>query len=399
MFRALESANLRRFFLGQTISQSGTWVQKLAIGILVLRLTDSGVALGLATAAQFGPLLVLGAFAGVLCDRLDRHRLLLAVNLAGLVVGTAFAVIVVTGVTALWAIYVATLATGIVQAFENPARRVFIADLVDPEHIQSAVGLNSSVMTICDLTALAVAGALIGGPGIEWCFVVNPLSFIPQLVLFTRMDRSTLQPRTRASRARGQSREGIRYVWNERALRHPMLLMAAAGMFGFGAHPVVVPLFATRDLGGGAGTYTLLLMCISAGEMVGALASAQRMSSNIGFLARVSVAIGVSNLALALAPTTGFAAVLALPLGCSLILLVAGTNAWLQMRAEPFVRGRVLSLVSMVAIGSGALGGPLVGTVSEVVGARWAFVLAGVVSAAAGLAVAALHRRTPRAMA
>jgi MFS family permease len=395
MFRALESPNLRRFFVGQVLSQSGTWVQKLAIGIFVLRITDSGIALGLATAAQFGPLLLLGPWAGVLCDRLDRHRLLLAVNIAALVVGTAFATIVVSGITSLWVIYVATLATGVVQAFENPTRRVFISDLVDPEHIQSAVGLNSTVMTICDITALAIAGVLIGGPGIEWCFVVNVVSFVPQLVLFARMDRSSLQPRTKAVRARGQSMEGIRYAWRNQTLRYPMILMGAAGMFGFGAHPVVVPLFATRDLGGGTGTYTLLFMCISLGEMIGSLASAQRASSNTRFLARTSIAIGLANLVLATAPNTALAALLALPVGCSLILLVAGTNAWLQTRADPLMRGRVLSLVSMVAIGSGALGGPLVGVVSEALGVRWAFVLAGLVSSAVGLGVLRRHLPAP----
>jgi hypothetical protein len=189
--------------------------------------------------------------------------------------------------------------------------------------------------------------------------------------------------------------EGIRYAWRDQTLRYPMILMGAAGMFGFGAHPVVVPLFATRDLGGGTGTYTLLFMCISLGEMIGSLASAQRASSNTRFLARTSIAIGLANLVLATAPNTALAALLALPVGCSLILLVAGTNAWLQTRADPLMRGRVLSLVSMVAIGSGALGGPLVGVVSEALGVRWAFVLAGLVSSAVGLGVLRRHLPAP----
>jgi hypothetical protein len=188
--------------------------------------------------------------------------------------------------------------------------------------------------------------------------------------------------------------EGVRYALRTPELRYPLLLLGALGMFGFGAHPVLIPLLATRDLAGGTGTYTLLFMCLTLGEMAGSLASAQRAGSNLRFLAMCTVAFGLANTVLATGPNTAAAALLALPVGFALVLTLAGTNARAQLDSAPEMRGRVLSLVSMVAIGGGALGGPLVGWVSELAGARSGFVLSGVASGAVGLVVL---RQTTRA--
>jgi len=392
MFSSLRSANLRRFFLGQALSQSGTWMQKLAISILVLRLTDSGVAVGLAAFAQFGPLLALGPWAGVLCDRLDRHRLLFAINGAGALVAATFAAMGLTGITPLWMVYTATLAAGLVQAFENPTRRNFLSDLVEPAFIQNAVSLNAAIMTVCEVVALAMGGLLIGGPGIGWCFVVDAATYVPQLILFARMDRTALRPRVLTPRATGRLVQGLRYVWRTRAIRFPLILLAAVGMFGYGTYPVLVPLLASRDLAGGSATYTVLFLSISTGEMVGALAIARRTSSGLGPLARRSVVFGIANSALGFAPNVAVAAPLAMCVGFTLIRIVVGINGWVQLEAAADMRGRVLSLVSVATVGLGAIGGLLVGIVAQLAAAPAAFALGGLVCAVVGSVIGIIVR-------
>lgn len=373
-FRSLRSHNFRLFFGGQIISQTGTWMQMVAIGLLVLDLTDSGVAVGLVTAAQFIPILVLGAWAGLLSDRSDRHRLLLLMNAIGAVVAAAFAVLVLTDSAALWSIFLLTFAAGTVTALENPTRRAFVTDLVDETDVPNAVGLNSTLMTGSRVIGPAVAGALIAGPGIGWCFAVNALSYLPQLWLFARMDRSRFRALERVAKAKGQLREGFRYVWASSELRLPLLLVAAVGTLAFN-FSVILPLFATRDLDGGPATYTTLFSIMSIGSVFGALAIARRTHADTQFLARGTLALAVSMFALAAAPSTTMAALLVLPVGVTSVMVISGSNAVVQLSATPAMRGRVLALLAVVFLGSTPIGGPIAGIVSEELGARWALAM------------------------
>lgn len=386
-FRSLEYPNFRRFAIGQAISQTGTWMQSVAVGILVLRLTDSGVALGLTTVAQFGPLLLLGPWAGLLSDRVDQHHLLLWVNVGGAAVALAFAAVVLPGDPPLWSIYLLATAAGVVQALENPVRRVFVTQLVDEHLITNAIALNSTVMISAEAAGLALAGVLIGWPGITACFAVNAVSFVPQLWLFARMDRGamTFQPRTR--RAKGQTRAGFEHAWQTPRLRLTMLLLAAVGMFGFTAHTVALPLLAVRDLNGSSRTYTVLLTAVSVGSLAGALVCARRNAPDTTALARAAIAFGMLNAVLAAAPTTPIAVVLAIPVGYAIMITVGGLNSSVQLMTPPQLRGRVMSLVSMVLIGSSPIGGLLIGWTAEWAGARVALAAAGAVSVVAGVVV------------
>ena len=385
-FRAFQYPNYRRFFFGQAISQCGTWMQSVTVGIVVLHLTNSGVALGLTTLAQFGPLLVLGSWIGLLCDRLDQHKLLVAVNGAGAVVAAVFAVVVLAGDPPLWAIFALTTASGIVLAVENPVRRVFVAELVDEDVIANATALNSTVMITAEAVGLAVAGLLIGGPGVGIVFVINAVSFVPQVALFARMDRRQLRRQARVARGKGQSWEGAAFAWRTPELRVQLVLMAAIGMFGFSAHTVALPLLATRDLHGDARTYTWLLTALSVGSLAGALASARRTSVPTRSLAKAAIAFGVCNGVMGLSPTALIAGLVALPVGFTVMISVAGMNASVQLSTPPQLRGRVMALVSIVLVGSGPIGGPIVGWVSEQFGAPAALVIGGVVAVAAGAA-------------
>jgi MFS family permease len=383
-FRSLRVRNFRLFFLGQIISQTGTWMQMIAIGLLVLAITDSGVAVGLVTAAQFLPILVLGAWGGVLADRRDRHHLLIWLNVAGALVATAFALLVLTGSEALWSVYALTFAAGTVTALENPARRSLVTDLVAQKDVPNAVGLNSTLMTTSRVIGPALGGLLIAGPGIGWCFAVNALSFAPQIWLFLRMDRARFRPTVRVAKAKGQLREGLRYVWGQPELRLPLLLVAAVGTMAFN-FSVILPLFAMRDLDGSATTFTLMMSTMSLGSVIGALTIARRTHADTSFLARCALALGVAMTILAIAPGTLTAYLAVVPVGVTSIMVVSGANAVVQLATAPEMRGRVLALIAVVFLGSTPIGGPITGWISESFGARWALVLGALTCLAAGL--------------
>lgn len=387
VFASLSNANYRRFFAGQVISQSGNWMRIAAVSIQVLHITDSGVALGMVTFAQFFPLLVLGPWAGVLCDRVDRHRLLLALTVAGALVAGAFATLAVLGEPPLWAFYVCTLAAGVVWALENPVRRVFPVDLVGDDLIANATSLNATIMITSEVVGMGLAGLLVGGPGLTACYVLNAACFLPQLVLFAGMDRTKFRPGVPVERAKGQMIAGFRYAWDEPELRLSMLLLAGMGMFGFSTHTVVVPLLAERDLGGNAQTFTLLLGALSLGSLGGSLHSARQRTHDPRAPARAAVAFGVLNGLMGLAPNITLAVIAATGAGYLCVVAAAGTNTLLQLRTAPHMRGRVMSLGAMLMLGTGPIGGPIVGWIAEHAGAPTSLAFGGTVAALTALYV------------
>jgi MFS family permease len=385
-FRSLESPNLRRFLTGQAVSQAGNMMQMVAAALLVLDLTDSGIVLGLVAVAQFGPLLVLAPLVGLLCDRVDRHRLLLVVNGLGACVAALFAAVVLMGDPPVAMVFVLAGAAGLVQALDNPTRRVFISELVPDAQLTNAVGLNASMMLTAEVAGLALAGVLVGGPGLGMCFAVNALTFAPKLYLFAGMDRRAFRP-VLAAATRGPAREGFLYAWRTPDVRIPLLLLFVVGTFGFNAHAVAIPLLAERELGGNARTATVLLAAISVGSLVGALHSARRTELPIRGLAFAAIAFGVCNAALGLAPSPAVAILLALPVGYTSLLAIVAVNSSVQLRTVPHMRGRVMALVSIVLLGTGPIGGPLVGWVAERAGTPAALVLGGLLCVLAGLVV------------
>lgn len=368
-FRSLRTRNFRLFFFGQLISQTGTWLQSVAVIWVVLQLTDDGVALGLATAAQFLPVLVLGAWAGVVADRVDRHRFLLGTQLAFALVAAAFTAMMFLDLESLPAIYLLSGLFGIITALDNPARRAFVVEMVDETDVPNAVGLNSALMTGSRVLGPALGGVIITVYGADWAFALNTVTYAAVLVALVRIDRSLLRSATRVVRGSGQLREGFRYVWGTPELRLPLVLMAVVGTLTF-EYQVTLPLLAERSLDGDAGTFTLLYSAMSAGSLVGALLIARRTHADTRLLARASVALGGFTALLAIAPTTPWALVAVVPVGLSMIFLISGSNAVIQLHAEPSMRGRALALTAVVFLGSTPIGGPIAGAVSEHLGAR-----------------------------
>jgi MFS family permease len=368
-FRSLHTRNFRLFFVGQLISQAGTWMQSVAVVWVVLDLTDDGVALGLVVALQFLPMLVLGPWTGLLADRVDRHRLMIGTQIAFTALAVAFSVVTLTGRTTVAAMYVLSAVFGIITAVDNPARRVLVAELVGPEDVPNAVGLNSALMTGSRVVGPAAAGALIAGPGAATCFVVNAVTYLAVIAALVRMDRSTFRSPPLVARAKGQLRAGFRYVWQTPELRVCLGLVGVAGVTVFNFQ-VTLPLLAERTFDGDATTFTLLYATMSLGSVAGALSVARRREVDMSFLVRTGTGLTVSTLALALAPTLPLAVAAAVPVGFSSIYLISGASAAVQLAADPSMRGRVLALLAMLFLGSTPIGGPIAGWVSEVTNPR-----------------------------
>ncbi|MFS8481770.1 MAG: MFS transporter [Acidimicrobiia bacterium] len=391
-FRSFAHRNFRLFFLGQMVSQAGTWMQSVAIVWLVLQLTGDGLALGLVTAAEFLPVLVLGAWAGVVADRADHHRLMTLTQVAFLGLSVVLSAVTLTGAATVPLLLVLSLVFGTINAFDNPTRRALVVELVPRHDVPNAVGLNSALMTGARVVGPAIAGAVIAGPGPGAAFVLNSVTYLAVIVALLRLDRSAIRPAPRVARAKGQLRAGLRYAWRTPEVRVPLVMLAVVGMLAFN-HQVTLPLLAERTFRGTATTYTLLLATMSAGSVAGALTVARRSDVTPAALVRSVAGVAVASAALAVAPTLPLALVAALALGFTSIGLVSGANAVVQLRAAPAMRGRVLALLSVVFLGSTPIGGPIVGWVAEVTNPRAAVALGG----AGALAVLAWALRQLRA--
>ncbi|MCA1656557.1 MAG: MFS transporter [Actinobacteria bacterium] len=394
-FRSLQIRNFRLFFVGQAVSQTGTWLQLVAQTLLVLELTQSGVALGVVTAAQFLPILVLGAWGGVVTDRVDKRRLLTVTQSAMMALALVMGGLVLSGHATVNWVYLLALLTGVGTAFDNPARRVLVNELVPERAVTNAVSLNSTLMTGSRMVGPAMAGVLVATVGIGWCFVVNGLSFVAVLVALRRIDPAAMRVGARSAKGeKGQLRAGLRYVWATDELRVPLLMLGAVTVLAFNFQ-VLTPLFAVRTLHGGTGAYTALASTTSAGAVLGSLWLARREALTMRLLATACVAFGAASVAFALSPTLLLAALSGVLVGTTSIVVLSGTNAVLQLRASPEMRGRVLALFTVVFLGSTPIGGPIAGWMAEAFGVRVALGVGAVTALLSGAVV--LARRRPAA--
>lgn len=390
MFRSLHIPNYRRYFIAQTISMTGTWLQAVAQIWLVLRITGSPVALGITSALQFTPMLLFGAWGGVIADRFDKRRILMITQVLAAVIALALGILTVTGIVTLWMVYVLTALWGVVIMIDNPTRQSFVSELVDAEHLSNAVGLNSTVLTAARTAGPAVAGILISTVGIGICFLLNALSYIVVIGALARMDVDELHQTDLVPRGKGQLREGFRYIWANPVLRSTLLLMAVVGTLAFNFR-MFVPLLADKVFSGNAATFGLLSAMMGVGTIFGALTSAAMSRPTRKLLLASALTFGAFLVALGLAPTLTWAMVVIVPMGAASILFAATANSTLQMEAAPAMRGRVMALYAVVFLGSTPVGGPLMGYVAEHMGTRAAVALSGIATLVA--AIFALRKR------
>jgi MFS family permease len=391
-FGSLAYRNFRLFFVGQTISQVGTWLTQVALALFVLELTDDGVAVGLLVAFQFLPVLLIGPWAGLVADRSDKRRLLLVTQTCAMGQSFLLTALAAMGDPPIAALYGAALLGGLATALDNPARRSFVVEMVPEERVQNAVSLNTALMTGSRIFGPAIAGLLVSTVGYTWCFLLDSVSYLAVLTSLYRMRTEELRPAPPASRAKGQVRAGLRYVWTTPALRISLIMMAVVGTLAFN-FSVVLPLFVTRSLDGTPAEFTLLFSALSAGSMAGALWSARRSAIRMRHIVWASGLYGVAMLLLAVMPGLGWAFPAAVFVGVSSVAFMTTSTTLLQLRADPSMRGRVLALQAMVFLGSTPIGGPVLGLICERYGARAGLAVGGAACLAAAAYGAAAGRR------
>ncbi|MFE4544245.1 MFS transporter [Arthrobacter sp. NPDC056727] len=396
-FRALGNPNYRLWAGGALVSNIGTWMQRVAQDWLVLTvLTDhSGTAVGITTALQFLPMLLLGPYAGVLADRYPKRAILLwtqsAMGLCGLVVG----LLVVTGSAQLWQVYAAALFLGLASAIDGPARQAFVSELVGQEDIANAVSLNSASFNTARLTGPAIAGVLIAWAGTGPVFLLNAASFIAVIISLTRIRRSELAPAVRAVRGKHQVAEGLAYVRRRPDLVLILVLVAILGAFGMN-FPITNALMSTAEFGMGPGEFGLLGSVMAVGTLSGALLAARRARPRLRFLLGGALGLGLFTLIASVSPSFWLYAAVLVPVGLASLTFLNSCNTSIQLSVEPQFRGRVLALYLATLQGGTALGAPLMGWLGTTFGARWSVAAGGAVVLLAGLlAVAAVVRKSP----
>jgi MFS family permease len=385
-FSSLKVRNYRLFFVGQAISLTGTWMQGVAQSWLVLKLTNSGSALGIAIALQFLPVLVVAPYGGVLADRFPKRRLLVITQASAAALALALGTLVATGLIRLWMVYVLALALGVVNAIDNPTRQSFVHELVGRDTLRNAVTLNSLEVNLCRVIGPAVAGVLIATVGLAPCFILNGLSYFAVLWCLWRMTGSELHKSALVKAAKGQIREGFAYVRRNPLIMDILLMMAIVGTLTY-EFQVTLPLLAKFTFGGDASSYAMLTSATGVGAVFGGLFTAGRRTASIRGLTLASLGFGITVLAVSVAPTMLVALLGMVLVGVFSIAFTSLTNTILQIESAPTMRGRVMSLWSVAFLGSTLLGAPVIGWIGENVGPRWSIAtggLAALVAAALG---------------
>ena len=396
-FRALQNPNYRLWAGGALVSNIGTWMQRVAQDWLVLTvLTDhSGTAVGITTALQFLPMLLLGPYAGVLADRHRKRVILLwtqsAMGLCGLVVG----LLVVTGAAQLWQVYAAALCLGLASAIDGPARQSFVSELVGQDHIANAVSLNSASFNTARLTGPAIAGVLIAWVGTGPVFLLNAASFAAVLVSLARIRASELVPAAPAVRSKHQVAEGLGYVRRRPALGLILVLVGSLGAFGMN-FPITNALMATAEFGMGPGEFGLLGSIMAVGTLAGALLAARRSRPRLRFLLGGALGLGFFTLIGSVSPSFWLYAAILVPVGLASITFLNSCNTSIQLSVEPQFRGRVLALYLATLQGGTALGAPFMGWLGSTFGARWSVAAGGAVVLLTGLLAVIVVVRSSR---
>jgi len=386
-FDSLSVPNYRRYFTGQVVSITGNWMQTVAEMWLVVQLTDSGLAVGLTAALQFLPILLLGAYGGVIADRRDKRRLLMVTQALMAIPALTLLVLSATDVVHVWMVFALVLARGTVNAIDNPARQAFVMEIVGADRVVNAVSLNSVIVHSARIAGPALAGGLIAAIGVTPCFGANAASFVVMIFALRAMDPKLLHRSPLAARGRGQIRAAVAEVRRRPELRIPLGMMVAIGTLSFNFQ-VLMPLFARFTWHGTATTYAVLMSAMGVGSVAGALLAGARGRVTPQLLVLSAALFGGAQLLAAVAPTEAFQVLALIPLGAASVTFAAGVNSSLQIASQGELRGRVMALYSVVFLGSTPIGAPLIGWIAEVAGPRWGLVIGGV----AALATAAWAR-------
>lgn len=386
-FASLRLHAYRLWFAGAIVSNVGTWMQRVAQDwyVLTVLTDDSGVAVGIVTALQFLPILVLSPYAGLVADRVPRRTLLIVTQAAQGLLALGLGALALAGVAQLWMVYVFALLLGVAGAFDAPARQTFVAQLVPPETLPNAVALNSAAFTGARMVGPAVAGLLVAAVGPGWVFLINGASFAATIVALAALRARDLLPMPRAPQRKGGVREGLAYVRGRPDIVLIMVVLGVVSAFGLNFQ-LTSALMARQEFGLGAAAYGVLGSIMSIGSLAGSLLAARRSTLRLRIILGSAFAFGVAMAVQAVAPSYLVYALACIPLGFAALTMMTSANALVQMSTAPVMRGRVMALYMMVFLGATPIGSPVVGWIGEELGPRWAVGI----GALASIAVAAL---------
>jgi MFS family permease len=382
--------NYRLFAGGQLVSLTGVWMQYTAQDWLVLALGGRGTGLGVTLALQFGPMLLVGLYAGVLADRFDKRRLLLITQATAGLLAACFAALLAAGLASLPGVFVFAGLLGIVFAVDSPTRQAFVIEMVGPDRVANAVALNSVTFNSARVVGPAIAGAVLAAAGAvtgsAWVFAANAASYAAVLTGLALMRTAELHPARPVARAAGQLRAGLRYARAHRTIMLTLVLVGVVGTLGVN-FPVTVALMAREEFHGGAASYGLFTSVLAAGSLIGAARSTRRRTPRLVTLVRSAGAFGVCELVAAAAPTPLLFALALVPTGTAVLVFTTTANASVQLATDPGMRGRVMSLYLLVFLGGTPVGAPAIGALSQWLGPRAGLAAGGIACAVAAAAV------------
>jgi len=393
-FASLSIRNYRIWFLGALVANVGTWMQRVAQDWLVLtELTDhDGLAVGVVTALQFAPAVVLTPVAGIVADRFDPRKILIVTQGLLGVLAALLGFLVLSGRAELWHVYVLALGLGIVSALDAPARQVFVSALVPAERLGNAVSLNSASFNAARLVGPGVAGLAIAAVGTGWVFLINAASFAFTIAAMFAMRTSELERLPRASRSPGALRAGVRYVRGRSDIVVILVVLFVVAAFGLNFQ-LTSAVMATEVFGRDAEGYGILGSVLAIGSLAGALLSARRVRPRVRLVVGAAFGFGVASTLMALAPTYLLFALATIPVGFFSLTMITSANTAIQLSTDPTMRGRVMSLYVLVLFGATPVGAPVVGWIAENWGGRWSILVGSISAMLVALIAAAWSRR------
>ena len=399
-FRALRNPNYRLYLAGSVVSNTGTWMMRVAQDWIVLKpLHGGGSAVGITTALQFLPALLLTPYAGIVADRVPKRRLLQASQATMGLFSLLSAAIALTGHSRIWLVYLCAIGLGIGAAFDAPARQSFVSEMVGHDDLTNAVGLNAASFNVARLVGPALAGVLIGalGSGQRACgvvFAINAASYLAVIVQLQRMNPALLRPGRRLGRGPHQLREAVDYVRSQPKMLFVLVMVFFASAFGLNFQ-LTSAVMATQVFGKGAGEFGLLGSVLAVGSLAGALLAARRQRIRIRLLVLAGLGFGVAEIVAGSAPSYVAFALVAPLIGICSITLLNSSNATMQLESAEGMRGRVMALYMTVVQGATPIGSPIIGWIASHVGARWTlWAGGGLTLLGVALAVAVLARLT-----
>jgi MFS family permease len=391
-FQALATRNFRLFFIGQLISNTGNQLTNVALILLVLKLGHSGLAVGALAACQFGPLVVLSAWAGAVADRTDKRRALLVTQSLEMAQSVTLAVLAFLPHPSLALLYGLALAGGVLLAFDNPLRRSFVPEMVSKDDLPNAVVLYSTIVAMSQVSGPALAGVLVTTVGFGWCFVLDAVTYLAVIACLVIMRESELFRQPPKPRTGREVREGFAYVASVPPLWISFAMFAFIGLFSFNLR-VALPLFVTRSLRGAEVAFALLYTTMSSGAVVGTLLVARKRLVQLRHVVSAALALGAAMLLLSIVPSVAVAVPAAFLVGVATVIYMTASTTIAQVDTRRDMHGRVLALQTALIGGTALLGGPIVGQIGDLAGGRAPIAVGGLVCLAAAVLGELARRR------